>query len=246
MRSFSGLVAESDTRFTSLKCTLKQIVSFCFSLYFFRIISDMEIQEIVKFHLHIFNCEYSKLPVSFFSNIHKRKSSLRLDDIGVTPKSVNQCVWLLTGVCTAVNVTKRYPATTNIGHALKHNCATKLMAEFEGKHLQVDSEKERQAISSYAKCYKKLKKSFLEIGNERLTKNCRGATIQVVKNIRLTMDITKHLMTKIPDLHLVYYIRDPRGIISSRLKHKSLLTFKPLAETKLLCSRMAQDILALE
>ena len=212
-------------------------------MYYFRIISDMEIQEIVKFHQRIFNCEYSKLPVALFGNIHNRKSSLRLRNIGVKSESVNQCSQLLTGVCTAASVIKQNPVTTNVGHAIKHHCMTKIWAEFEGKHLQVDSEKESQPFSHYALCYEKIKKSFLEIGNERLVNNCRRATIQSVKNIRLTMDIIKHLMMEIPDLNLVYYIRDPRGIISSRLQGDGLLTFKPLAETKLLCSRMAQDIL---
>ena len=45
---------------------------------------------------------------------------------------------------------------------------------------------------------------------------CRQKRITATKVIRMTMQSAEAVIRKIPDIHIVYYVRDPRGIFQSR------------------------------
>ena len=49
-------------------------------------------------------------------------------------------------------------------------------------------------------------------------KNCRGKKIRATKVHRLRMQAVEHVIRRNPDVRIIYYIRDPRGIWMSREK----------------------------
>ena len=50
----------------------------------------------------------------------------------------------------------------------------------------------------------------------RLDAKCKQAAIRVVKTVRLTMAQARDVMARVPDVKIVYLLRDPRGIVYSR------------------------------
>ena len=73
---------------------------------------------------------------------------------------------------------------------------------------------------------------------------CLLKRIQVVKLIRLNVELLRDILIEIPDTYVVYQYRDPRGILSSRLpsnKRPSMLVHDFEKEAKILCSNMMFD-----
>lgn len=72
--------------------------------------------------------------------------------------------------------------------------------------------------------------------------NCSKASAYVYKFVRLSSEIVGEIMNKVPDLKVVHLLRDPRGIIRSRVK----LGFANNAEyynvSSALCAEMVADI----
>ena len=66
---------------------------------------------------------------------------------------------------------------------------------------------------------------------QNINNKCRQRRIRATKVIRMTMQSVETVIRKIPDIHIVYYVRDPRGISESR--HG--------APIKHLCSTMQAD-----
>ena len=52
----------------------------------------------------------------------------------------------------------------------------------------------------------------------KLVSHCRQAKLRVTKVLRLSLRFLPLLMNQIPDLKVLFVIRDPRGIINSRIK----------------------------
>ena len=50
----------------------------------------------------------------------------------------------------------------------------------------------------------------------RLDVKCKQAAMRVVKTVRLTMAQARDVMARVPDVKIVYLLRDPRGIVYSR------------------------------
>ena len=73
---------------------------------------------------------------------------------------------------------------------------------------------------------------------------CRRSPIRVVKSIRFRLDLVPYLVRRIPDLKVVYYTRDPRGIMFSvdRLTPDALPDDKLTRGVGVVCGEMYQDI----
>ena len=75
-----------------------------------------------------------------------------------------------------------------------------------------------------------------------LTKRCMESPIVTIKTIRLNVIQIPELLARYPNARIIYYTRDPRGILSSR-KQIDSTGYKPSAENSgALCSKMASDI----
>ena len=117
----------------------------------------------------------------------------------------------------------------------------------EVERLRLDSSTVRDKASALAKheacmleSYKQCQPCF-----HLLQEACSSSPIMVSKAIRLESDLVEDVIDAIPDLKVIWYTRDPRGIISSRksfgltagLSNKSMET-----ESVVLCQKMRKDI----
>ena len=54
---------------------------------------------------------------------------------------------------------------------------------------------------------------------DNINSKCRQRHITATKVVRMTMQSAEAVIRKIPDIHIIYYVRDPRGIYVSRNQH---------------------------
>lgn len=78
---------------------------------------------------------------------------------------------------------------------------------------------------------------------------CRSAKISALKLIRVMFGDLEELIKRIPDISIIYYVRDPRAIAVSRANPEARLTMSnadrsAATETRILCRRMAEDLAA--
>ena len=75
---------------------------------------------------------------------------------------------------------------------------------------------------------------------------CRRQSIVSMKTVRISMRVVERLLLKLPDLKVVHYMRDPRSISLSRLKHPSfrgLYTHKSISKTsQVFCQDALDDV----
>ncbi len=75
-----------------------------------------------------------------------------------------------------------------------------------------------------------------------LLKNiCTNSSLVVVKTIRTPMFLVGPLLASLPKLKVIYYTRDPRGIMNSRRAIHKLNDTAMVKEAKNLCMRMNED-----
>ena len=100
----------------------------------------------------------------------------------------------------------------------------------------------------YVKCTKNIEAHFKRC-EPVLTKSCNEQSVRIFKTIRMRMEYFKQMLMKDPSLKTIYLVRDPRGIINSRISRKlmSRLAGKDVQrESDALCERMSEDILEYE
>lgn len=78
---------------------------------------------------------------------------------------------------------------------------------------------------------------------------CRNAKLSALKLIRVMFEDLEELIARIPDISVIYYVRDPRAIAASRANPEARLTMSnddrsAATETRILCRRMAEDLAA--
>lgn len=73
-----------------------------------------------------------------------------------------------------------------------------------------------------------------------LIHNCKKAKLRATKVIRLQVESIKHVLMNDPDVKIIYYMRDPRAIIYSRLRTSGIKQ-KLVKEATELCSTMEKD-----
>ena len=93
----------------------------------------------------------------------------------------------------------------------------------------------------YASCHVRTSKMFQAKCAPRLMSNCAKKKIHVVKLIRLNIDSVEALLTSMSNATFIYQVRDPRGIIASRIKNKVLMTYPLEKEVQTMCSNMYYD-----
>jgi hypothetical protein len=98
---------------------------------------------------------------------------------------------------------------------------------------------------SHKLCIEDIRESNQMCLSMAITK-CHQSTIHVLQINRMKMEEVDLLLKKNPDLHVVYYVRDPRAIAVSRsnTKHmvKDITDIRPITEAYHLCHKMATDL----
>ncbi|XP_052090753.1 carbohydrate sulfotransferase 3-like [Mytilus californianus] len=77
---------------------------------------------------------------------------------------------------------------------------------------------------------------------ESLTNRCKQSSLRVVKSIRMTTELAETLLSSLPNLKIVYLVRDPRAIIQSRMMLNLVDEQNLKTESTELCSRMDKDM----
>lgn len=101
----------------------------------------------------------------------------------------------------------------------------------DSAHVCKTQEKYKQCLSKFSRqrCV------------DLLSSDCKNS-IPMIKTIRLTGNLTLDLLHKIPGLKIIHLLRDPRGIINSRLKGGFTLLDQVASYSRSLCSRMLADV----
>ena len=93
---------------------------------------------------------------------------------------------------------------------------------------------------------KKRLKTFKERQEKCLShwkRKCLEANVQVVKTIRLSTTLVKSLVEAVPGLKIVHLIRDPRGIINSRVNIGEISATRNISQyLEHVCTTMRHDI----
>jgi hypothetical protein len=83
--------------------------------------------------------------------------------------------------------------------------------------------------------------------SSNLQKRCENSKIVALKMIRLTMEAAERLLAEVHDIKIIHYLRDPRGILSSRRNLRPRAPVEQLfEETDRLCAEMYNDIVLRE
>jgi hypothetical protein len=131
---------------------------------------------------------------------------------------------------------------------LLHDCpryfTPKLNKCYEYLHLNSSHSEKIAAFQEHATCMKRTT-ARVEACRDKLTSQCQGSKFTSMKVIRLSMEVIASLLEKDPQVKVIYLMRDPRGIVSSRhqthlLAHHSKRSM--VTEAQLLCHRMQSDL----
>ena len=109
-----------------------------------------------------------------------------------------------------------------------------------------------RALANYRTCMQNYKK---EINNSAhalqkclplAQKACDSSEIRVIKTIRVALYMIPDLLELDPDIQIVYYTRDPRAIVASRLvdyfaKRKNLTREVLIPQTGAICDQIRED-----
>ena len=90
-------------------------------------------------------------------------------------------------------------------------------------------------ISSFTGCYGKYNQSEGPECVKDFEAVCKSTRVHSTKLHRLRMSTVEELILRIPNIYIIYYVRDPRGIYKSR---KGLYDVPPFAK---LCEHMEED-----
>ncbi len=86
-------------------------------------------------------------------------------------------------------------------------------------HPKESSQPERNATSAfeaYRACVEKHRPLALSC-LPRFESSCKQQKLRVIKTVRANMEIAKHFLKKYPNFKLVHLVRDPRGVVLSRI-----------------------------
>lgn len=81
---------------------------------------------------------------------------------------------------------------------------------------------------------------------ETLTDNCKNSKIRSTKTIRMTLKMADKILTLLPDLKVIYLVRDPRAVIQSRISLNLVDDQNVEEESSELCGRMENDVEIIE
>ena len=127
--------------------------------------------------------------------------------------------------CTPVRLNDRLANKCHVKLEAAHQC-------YLGHNESHCKDPELKSYNDRLKCYTAVQKSSTCVRNfERV---CNKNRLRTTKVHRLSMQSVETIIQKIPDIYIVFYVRDPRGTFVSRIKNAGM----PIRS---LCKQMEQD-----
>lgn len=139
----------------------------------------------------------------------------------------------------------------NIATVIENNCsshiknARKIVEKYGSDLISLKLTKNiPPAFMDYAKCSSEYRGKFAEPCLPAFKEKCDKSKFVTYKGLRLTMYSVGAMLERDPDMFVVYFIRDPRSIVTSRFDTR--LTYRNsfqnrIKEAGFLCEKMLHD-----
>ena len=195
----------------------------------FRNIRAEETEAITDYLDGMFDCEVRGMyPEALTHNFMSFSASTR---------SVKQCIAFnenkpgcghvaLPKECTNANLDERLDNECHIKVEAAHQC-------YMGKNTTQCDDPELKPYINRLNCYVSVEDSDNCLRN--VENQCKRQRLSVTKVHRLSMQSVEAIIQKIPDIYIIYYVRDPRGIFVSRTLQSPNLPIEAL------CDQMEKD-----
>ena len=127
--------------------------------------------------------------------------------------------------CTSISLNKRLANKCHVKLEAAHQC-------YLGHNDTHCKDPELKPYIDRLKCYTAAKQSSTCVRS--FEKVCNTHRLRTTKVHRLSMQSVETIIQRIPDIYIVFYVRDPRGTFVSRIKNRGM----PIGA---LCRQMEQD-----
>ena len=218
--------------------------------YLYRHIPKDEEEAFATFFDDVTSCRLRDVPVSTLTHPALAVSTS-------TNRFFRSLRGAVSSVCTSLLT---YVCGSTVAESIQNNCPSMIeKSVFCESNPKVNCPNKTISSADYVfrrheNCQHRLRQT-VERRMDEIIDTCMGSTIQVSKIHRLSMSSMEAIIQKIPDISIIYYIRDPRGTVVSRQKtlhsvrgnlmwsdstgNKNLVT-----EARVLCQQMRRDIKA--
>lgn len=237
-----------------------------------RTLEAEEINGLTKFISNIFNCNFSGMPpestghlfMEAFRSTRMLVNCLKAKMFG----TLGACKRFLPPACSVSKSARggtAYQFIQNGCHkgigALKGMTSGELN-RLDKEHLELimpevtkrgRRKKHLSSFLTHEKCLrKKAEATSVCLRNGNVAEHCSATELRVAKILRLNVDVLYDVIAALPDIHILYYVRDPRAIAKSVTSLNMLATgFTSKNDTfreeiTILCERMRYDISVLD
>ena len=199
--------------------------------------SEFEKEYIKKVIGQLLNCDLKDLPVQFITSkflwvTRTEKEYLECMEKGSLDK-IEHCSRILDFYCPnhkpELSLQRGCHALMSIVQAI-HKIDEKYYSQFfKTSEIQKYKTCIEPSVKNHQKCL------------PNLTSICKRSKMRVYKAIRSTKVLTTDIYDMKDNSYIIYQIRDPRGIINSRISLKNL-SFKVKKEAQRLCLKMLTDL----
>jgi hypothetical protein len=148
--------------------------------------------------------------------------------------------------CLVVDKTQNFDWNKGfMGRLMRDECFNQIWMK-EWENVDVVSEDMKNNVEDYLNCEQEQRNIFKANCAEDKIKECLLRDIGVAKDLRLPVETLEEHLIEISALKVIYYSRDPRAIVASRLgstldDNSRLLTFSVDKEAEMLCNKMLID-----
>lgn len=184
----------------------------------FRNLPSYEIKEVARFLKHIFQCDVQKLPTSYLVHPY----------YFVYPTEYR----VLEEYISCVDgVDKSLTLCDDPKQDLEVFCGSRFGEQSEERLVQCyrmiwrgflngtrTAGSLRQAVLKHNACNARLRRKLDDTCSPAMRNACSDRQVRAVKCVRATMDSMEPLLSELPNVRIVHLMRDPRGVVLSRMK----------------------------
>ena len=136
-------------------------------------------------------------------------------------------------------VIEDFPTIKNANKLLQHTMINRSV------ELVYNSSEDILRFARYGFCENEMRNNNSKCINKAIAK-CTSDELRVVQGNRMKMEDLEPLIQRHPDMHVVHYTRDPRGIALSRINTGKLVfdndNVSAVREAEFICPRMREDL----